>query len=270
MGFPYTDVASHYPTGPLAGNLIDAEPSPKNIAEVNSVAVASGGAPSGNGTYRGPISRAGGASGWFNTSLQFGSVYDVRGLTSHAMLCWIRLNETVSEPLILSLWNIVAANHEGWTLIGNSGAAPRVPAFRQYDGLSQGNFIQVKAATSGTITATAWHLIGGGFNAVTKKIMCFWGDGDTGATHYQEADGFAAGYGPLIDVANVNVGKFSAFDTLRFDIDLLSHWKRAFDEQDFLNHWQLGTGLARSEFAVDPGRGTPAAMGLGAALYYYY
>lgn len=272
MGFPYTDVGAHYPTGPLAGDLIDVEAA-KNIGEQNTVLVASGGSPSGNGTYRGPVNRQGSPGGWFQTGLGFGSVYDVRGLTSHAMVCWIRLNLSASGPQAVSVWDITAANHEAWVLYGKQNAAPAGPAFQMYDGLSQGNNILVKAAVSASPSITDFHMIGGGFDAVRKKIMCFWGDGAdaTGlTTHYTEVDGFVAGYGPLIDVSNVNCGRFAGDADPGFDIDLISHWKgRAFDEQDFLNHWQLGTGLARDEFLADPGRGGGGGAEANPVNYYY-
>lgn len=289
MGFPYTAGAagtqSHYPCGPLNGTpneqanaLDDIVNAQKMDAKggFQTIGFKSDGSPAGNGFARGPFSRDGSPGSFCSRNIdQVNSTFDVRGLTSHAMVMWVRLNEGLAQPFAWSVWGFAAANQQSWVLHARLGVAGS-PRFAMYDGLTINNNLKVFANPSGTIDNTSWHMIGGGFNAVTKIINCFWGDGSdaTGNTfHYSEIAGFAAGYaGTLINCQCNNIGKFSSLNVPAFDIDHATHWKgRAFDEQDYLNHWQLNTGLAFSEFGANPGRdGSGDGDEEEAANFFYY
>jgi len=279
VGFPYTAGAagtqSHYPSGPVdntpneqANALDDIVNAQKMDAKggFETIGFLGTGSPAGNGSDRGQFSRDGSPGSFCSRAIgQTNSTFDVRGLTSHAMVMWVRLNETTATPFIWSVWGFAAANHQSWILLGRDvvGGSPR---FRMYDGLTLNMNLGVNAVDSGVIDNTSWHMIGGGYNAATNIINCFWGDGSdvSGNTfHYQEASGFVAGYAAgLLDVQVNNIGKFAFLNVPDFDIDHATHWKgRAFDEQDYLNHWQLNTGLAFSEFDADPGRGSGSGGG---------
>ncbi len=254
--FPYTDVGSHYPCGPGSAGLIDTE-NAQNLVEQNSVGVKNDGSPPGNGDARGPIQRDGSPGGHFTRGIDFvDSTFDVRGLTSHAMVMWVRLNEPDGQPFAWSVWNFSAANQQYWVLHARAGASGG-PQFGMYDGLTVNNSLAIKASAADVaIDDDSWHMIGGGWDSSTNTMSCFWGDGSDGTgntTFYQEASGFAAGYGATINCQCNNVGKFSNLNETEFDIDHASHWRgRAFNEDDFQNHWQVGAGLAFADFDEQP------------------
>lgn len=288
MGFPYTagvaGTQSHYPSGPSGGSPNEVAASLDDVVNaqkldakggVQTIGFLSNGSPAGNGFARGPFSREGSPGSYCSRGIgQTNSTFDVRGLTSHAMVMWVRLNEGLAQPFCWSVWGFAAANHQSWVLHCRAGVSGS-PQFTMYDGLTLNMSLSVKAFDAGSIDNTSWHMIGGGYNAATNTINCFWGDGSdsSGNTfHYQEAAGFVAGYAAgLLDIQGNNIGRFSSLNVPDFDIDHATHWKgRAFDEQDYLNHWQLNTGLAFSEFGADPGRGGSGGGDLNSAYQWYW
>jgi len=258
--FPYTNVTVHYPTGPAAAGLIDVEPSPFNLVEQGNVGLKVGdGSVAGNGDARGPCNRFGSGPN-FRAGIAFdGTHWDCRGAVSVTMIGWFRLNSLTGHPQLFSVWSFANANEQFWVLHARPFGPPTGPAFTMYDGLTINNVRRAQASASNNPNAADWHMCGGSWNHVTNIVTSFWGDGSdpTGNTFFfNSTTGFSAGFGASVDVQSVNCARFSDLNEMEIDVDHLSYWRdRAFDEEDYLNHWQAGTGLARSEFAVDPGRG---------------
>lgn len=273
--FPYTDVSVHYPCGPLAASLIDVESEVKSLTEQNTVAVKTGdGSPPGNGDARGIL----GETNHFRRNADLdGSAFDCRGLVSLSILGWVRVDSLVQGPYFFSVHDATAANGQAWILAANQPSAPgnQTPEFLMADGLTIFNFIRLKASESApAMTINVWHAIGASYDHVTNTMACFWGDGNDSSgdtTYFNTKAGYAAGFGYSVDYQQVNVGRFRTAGSVgdHIDVDHISYWKgRAFNEDDFLNHWQAGTGLSRNEFASDPGRsGIPKAA--VADMYYY-
>ncbi len=256
MGFPYTDVNSTY-NAEGTGNLIDGRglPAQKSLINVNSVASVSDGM---FGQARGPIGEAATSLPHFDAVADFdGSQFDVRGLTSISVLMWVRLTANTTETFGWSVWNGTDAEGQAWVLSPNVILPGPVqgPRFHMYDGLVDFVNIGVYARTSGpVIPINDWHLIGGSWNALTNTLACFFGDGSDSSgntTDFNTVSGFSAGFGYSAN-ANNAIGKFRHGGTTaaQMEVDHLLYWKgRAFDEEDFLNHWNSGAGLAFSQFS---------------------
>ncbi len=263
--FPYTDVEIHYPAGPLAGDLIDVEPLNLNLIEQGTVGLKAGdGSPPGNGDARGPVDSLG-SKDFRRALLLDGQGFDIRGATSMTILGWMRMNELTARPQYFSILDAAGpANKQAFSLYARQPAAGGAfnVVFRMFDGLTFNNFLAVKASSVAEMTSGVWHLIGGSWDSGSNLMSAFWGDGGdaTGQTfYYNTAAGFSAGFS-FIGGQIVNVGRYSDLNTPDMDVDHISFWNgRAFNLNDFLKHWQLGTGLARSEFAVNPGRDGVAA-----------
>lgn len=259
MGFPYTDVNSTY-AAEGTGDLIDGSglTVQKNLINVNSVASVADGM---FDLARGPVGQASSSDPHFNAPVVFdGSQYDVRGLTSISVLMWVRITANSTEVFGWSVWNGSDAEGQAWVLSPNVilPGPTQGPRFHMYDGLADFNNIGVYARTSGAdIPINDWHLIGGSWNAVTNVLSCFFGDGSDSSgdtVDFNTVSGFAAGFGYSAN-SDVAIGKFlhggAAADVM--EVDGLAYWKgRAFDEQDFLNHWNKGAGLLPSQYTGVP------------------
>ncbi len=256
--FPYTDVNLTYACdeGVASSSLLDTTgvPTTLNMIPQSSPAVVADGMFDG---ARGVV----GESVFFSRGVGEDDAYDVGGLISMTMVGWCRVASLNQSPFFWSVHNTDAANNQAWQLIANQagGAGNQVPQFRMLDGLTIFNSLGVKASdTAPDMTVDVWHMIGGGWNKDTNKMACFWGDGNDesgNTTYYQEADGFAAGFGLTHTNGMVWAGAFRAGgDNGNFvQIDHVSYWKdRAFNEDDFQNHWQLGAGLAFADFDEQP------------------
>ncbi len=256
--FPYTDVNSTYDCEEAAGNLLDGTGNPltRNLGPSGAPgSVADGFVGKGRGII--------GETIFFNRGVEEDDQYDVNGLVSMSMIVWVRVSSLDQSPIAWSAYGTAAANRQAWQLNANQagGVGNQVPEFAMYDGLTLNNSLRIKVSeTAPDMTIDVWHMIGGSYNHVTNRIACFWGDGNdpSGATtYYAEADGFSAGFGFLHDFGEVWAGAWRVGGSAGnfIDIDHASYWKgRAHDENSFLDHWQLGTGLLVSEFGSDPGR----------------
>ena len=273
--FPYTDVSAQYPCGPLDGGLIDIESQAKSLVEQNVVPLKAGdGSPAGNGDARGLL----GEPVHFRRGVDLdGTIFDCRGLVSITILGWCRVSTLTMQPFFWSVYDAANANGQAWVLNVNTTGGPgnQVPRMIMYDGLTIFNLKLIKVSvTAPSMTLDKWHMIGGSWNKITNKLACFWGDGNDGTgatTYYAETDGFAAGFGFTNDYQQNNCGRFRAGGAVEnnWDVDHVSYWKgRAFNEDDFLNHWQGGAGLKRSEFAEDPGGSAGPTVPVG-DMYYY-
>lgn len=259
--FPYTDVTVHYPAGPLSGDLIDVEPLNLNLVEQGTVGLKSGdGSPAGNGDARGPVDSSS-SKDFRRSPLLNGTGFDIRGAVSMTILGWMRMNELTARPQYFSILDALGpANRQAFTLYARQPASGGVfnVVFRMFDGITLNNLLAIKASSSVEMTSGIWHLIGGSWDSGTNLMSAFWGDGGdpTGqTTYFSTAAGFAAGFGSFVAAQIVNVGRYSDLNLPDMDVDHISFWRgRAFNQNDYLKHWQLGTGLARSEYATNPGR----------------
>lgn len=242
-GFPYTDVDAHYAcegTGALEDSVGSLD-----IVEQNTVGLLSGGGKFGDA--RGPLS----TTNHFRRSWSSGDAFDIRGQTSITVIGWVRLNSLLANDFFFSIYDASNANGQAFNLYAREtsggAASPRITMF---DGLTIFNSLFVKATTSVAIAAGEWQFIGGSYDAVENELRCFWGV-DPGEYYYDTASGFAAGFGHTTDYQSVNVGRFTGGGTpVDMDVDHISWWKgRAFQERDFLHHWNDHAGLAFGDFA---------------------
>lgn len=272
MGFPYTDVNSTYDANELgpALDLLDGTGSPatKNMVAQNTPGFILDGK---FGRARGPV---GETDHWRRNVDLDGTQFDCRGLVSITILGWCRVTSLAQSPYFWSVHDAVNANGQAWVLGANQASAPgnQVPEFLMADGITLFNFIRIKASnTAPAMTINVWHMIGGSYNAVTNTLSCFWGDGNdpSGATtFFQSTAGFAAGFGFTTDYQSNNAARFrlAGVNGDFLHMDGVAYWKgRAFDNSEFLDHWQNGVGLLPSQFGSDPGLG-----GAAADSYHYY
>ena len=272
MGFPYTDVNSQYDAEEASSSMFDvkANPANKNMVPQNGPGSIADGK---IGKARGTL----GETAHFRRNVDLdGTQFDVRGLVSMSILGWCRVTSLTQSPFFWSVHDTGAANRQAWQMHANNagGAGNQVPAFAMLDGITIFNSKIVKATVTGpSMTVNVWHMVGGGWNHVTNKMRCFWGDGNdpTGnTTYYAEADGFVAGFGFTVDFQQNFCAGFRAGGVNGdfVQIDHVSYWKdRALTEDEFLDHWQGGTALLFSEFGSDPGRGAGVADN---DSYHYY
>lgn len=271
MGFPYTDVNSTYDFEVLTTTLLDGTGSPatKNLVPQPAPPTLADGK---IGRARGPC---GETQHWRRNVDLDGSQFDCRGLVSISILGWCRVVSLTQQPFFWSVYDSANANGQAWVLRANTvaGGGNQVPTFAMYDGLTLFNNTVVKASlTAPSMTVNVWHLIGGSYNHATNTIACFWGDGNDpsgSTTHFASTSGFSAGFGFTTDYQSNNAARFRHAGAVGnfMDMDHTSYWKgRAFDNQDFLNHWQGGTALLFNEFGSDPGR----SDGVAGGEYHYF
>jgi len=251
MGFPYTDVNIDYPCEEASGILLGKQ----NLPVIGTPGSVADGI---IGKARGP---GGSDADFFRGAVTFdGTKYDCGGAVSITVIMWIRITTLATEVFGWSVWGDGAASEQAW-ILSPSVILPgpvQGPRFHMYDGLILNNNIGVYARTSGAdISLNDWHMIGGSWNRDTNILSCFFGDGSDGSgltTDYNTTSGFAAGFGLSTD-GGVNIGRFDhgGADGDIMDVDHLSYWLgRAFDEEDFLNLWQLSAGLPFSSYSGVP------------------
>ncbi len=212
-------------------------------------------------------------SNYFDVAFSAGNAFDIRGLTSCTFTGWINipLANAGGEPWLFG--NHAVNDPDGQALAiftreeitGGPGGGVGAPGISMYDGLTNNNIVFVSASGTLDLLPDVWHFIAGGWDAVRNKVFIFWGR-DASSEFYNEADGFAAGFGYVGAPQTASILRYrQQSTTARSLIDHVMWWKgRALsqDELSFLHNSHLGRDFGN---LVDDGIVAPTA----AQSYYY-
>lgn len=255
-----TDYTEAWRCNETAGPLVGVNGT--DIPEVNTVPdEASGGAvedPPGNTAFRKQLIPIGVGSPvhHFRKAFSAGDIFDIRGKVSCTMALWVQLGDP-AYPFAFSIHgerlNPGGANGQAfWLTVHDSNNSPR---FFMLDGLSAFNSKDVHANSSvAVLPVPAWQFIAGGYDAARNKVFCAWGR-QAGEFYYDEADGFAAGFGYDGTGTETGFGQFvTAGGGGPLNLDHAIWWKGRAVSQEGLNFlWNDHSGRALSDLVSDLG-----------------
>lgn len=248
MGFPYTDVNVQYACeGVTSSALLDGIATPIDLSLVPQ-GTPDGGVTGKFGDARGPL----GNNDHFSRSNEVGTHFDIRGATSIALVYWFNLDALTQNTFGFSIIDTLVENRQYFdTRPKQDQTSPTndSPFAFMYDGVTLNVGTLLRASLTAGAIAGTWQMLGCSYDAPSNNFRLFWGRA-VGDTYYVNAAGpSVTGFdATATGVEIVSMGKFNS-PTDVMNVDHMSYWKgRSFDQQDFLNHWQNGDGLAFADF----------------------
>lgn len=255
MGWDYTDFSDFYPCTGTAGLIGE---NGNNFTEVGVVGEVTGKFDTARGTCDGNLAAGRG----FQRSTSGGGVWDTRvsagPFQRGSLVGWFKLaGNTGDQEFAAQARSGAANNTKQWMLRAvwqgaGDTAADDIATLFIWDHVA--NVFRVGAAvrgSSGPFPLGVWCMIG--FSVDIPALEARLALGVPGESFYYNKRSITSGWNAFqataLDIISMGIGSGNSTEGIDGDIDHITWTKgRAYKLQDFLNHWNGGSGLPRANF----------------------